>query len=149
MAQDTQVGVNAASETEAFVPGGWVIGADAVVGFYGLGEIALGAPGDGDAARFYHRAQELYAVPAGLQIDFPRVQVKVQFVTQIGADNGYEGGQVRAVLVDEHHVVHVTAVMADVQGMLDEVVEGVQVEVGEYLAGQVADGKPPNGPLSG
>lgn len=45
------------------------------------------------------------------------------------------------VVVKEREVVDVAEITLRAQHFLDEVVEGVEVDVGEELAGQVADGK--------
>jgi hypothetical protein len=59
-------------------------------------------------------------------------------VKVVGQDRD-QPGQVVAVVVDQDQVIDVASVEANPQITLDEMIEGVQVKVGEDLAGQVPD----------
>ena len=43
-------------------------------------------------------------------------------------------------MVQHHHIVHVAQAGPDVQDLLEVMVQVVEVEIGEELAGQIADG---------
>jgi len=45
------------------------------------------------------------------------------------------------VIAEEGEVVHVAEKLGDFESFFDEVVKAVEVDVGEELAGEVADGK--------
>ena len=49
--------------------------------------------------------------------------------------------QLGGVVVQQHEVVNVAQVVAHLEGVLDVLVEFVQIDVGEELAGEVADGQ--------
>ena len=62
---------------------------------------------------------------------------------QIGANPLAPLFKSRGVVMEQRKVVDVAQVSARPQYLLAEVIEPVEIDVGEKLTGQVADGKPP------
>lgn len=108
--------------------------------------------GMGDDAAAHQRmggshdvAQEVDAVLEAAQADV-RFERQPQLTLQEGFDLGLPGLELGAVLVDQHEVVDVAQVALRLQGVLHELVESVQVDVGQELAAEVPDRKPAVGP---
>ena len=68
------------------------------------------------------------------------VQSKIQFPAQECGDLVPDVRKFLLIAPDDDNVVHVPDVPVDVQGMLHILVQNVEVDVGEHLAGQVPDG---------
>jgi len=84
-------------------------------------------------------AEEVYALIAALQHDL----VGMQFEPQPGAQevvNGEFPAQQRGGIVgQQNEIVHIAQVGAHLEGVFDELVEFVEIDVGEELAGEAAD----------
>ena len=141
MAQNPQVAVDAGLEPGAIGWRGFAGIGQAVVAFHRGGEVAFGAVGDDYTPRFDDGAEILYAPVCRLQMDLAGVEGEAQFPSEIVADLGDQGGKELPVLVDDHQVIHVTAVRAYPEGVFDEVVQRVEVKVGEYLTGEISNGE--------
>ena len=77
-----------------------------------------------------------------MQVNLSGVEREFQTVLQIFTDLPYCLRQHFPVFVDKVHVVHVTAVTANMEFALYVVVQRVQVDVPEQLAREVSDGQP-------
>jgi hypothetical protein len=72
---------------------------------------------------------------------FPRIQLEAQRIAQVALDQPAQKQQLVPLRRQQHEVVAVTDVVATVQLVLDELIQAVQIHVGEELAVQVADGQ--------
>lgn len=85
-------------------------------------------------------AQKVYALVAALQDGFAGVQLKPEPLLQEAAYfclPALEGGR---VISEEDEVVYIAQVAARLKGVLDKLVEFVEVDVGKKLASKAADG---------
>ena len=67
------------------------------------------------------------------------VQGKIQFPAQEHGDLVPDVCKFLLVVPDDDNVVHVPDVPVDVQRMLHILVQNIEVDIGEHLAGQVSD----------
>jgi hypothetical protein len=88
-------------------------------------------------------AQQVEAIRRGADVRLARVQPQPVRRPPL-ADGRAHRGETPLVVVESDHVIHVTQVGTDLEHLLGVVVEVVEVQVGEELAGQVADGNPPS-----
>ncbi len=89
-------------------------------------------------------AEEVDAVGKRAKADIG-FQLQLQGVPQKGRDLILPLLQLVAAAVDEHEVVDVAHIARRAQGVLDELVEGIEVDVGEELRRKVADRKAATG----
>lgn len=111
-------------------------------------------PGNAPAQRSYrslanqpvmwinHAAEKVDALPATLQDDFVRVQLQVKAFGQEMFDLRLPFGQGFRFIGQEYEIVDIAQVALDLEDVFDELVEFVEVNIGEELAGQAADGQP-------
>ncbi len=71
-----------------------------------------------------------------------RSTAAAQLPGKIVADPGDQGGKEIPVVMDDHEVIHVAPVGAYRQGVFNEVVQWIEVEVGEDLPCKISNGKP-------
>ena len=69
----------------------------------------------------------------------PDFQLQLQTIGQEGFDGLPPGPQLVGVLVQQHEVIDIAQIMVRLEGVLDELIELVKVNVGKELAGQIAD----------
>ena len=106
-----------------------------------LVQIADYAAAHQSVSRFHDVAEEVGTVAKRRQ-DRMRLECEPQALLQEGGNRGMPPHQLRPVFVQQHEVVHITHVVAALQLVFDELVQLVEIEVGEELAGEVADGEP-------
>nr|WP_119289584.1 hypothetical protein [Azohydromonas sediminis] len=107
-----------------------------------LAQVAHHAPAHQQVERPHDVAEEVHAVGHRPQALAPVVQFEQQLLGQEGADAAAPREQFVARARQRHEVVAVAQVPAALERVLDELVERVQVHVGEELAVQVADRQP-------
>ena len=99
----------------------------------------VGAPAHGAAPWLDDLADEVDAAADGLQDRLRVVELDAELARQEGLERRAPGVQLRRVFMQQDEVVDVAHVVARAQPVLDELVEDVEVDVGEELARQVAD----------
>jgi len=108
-------------------------------------KVALRPPARIHPAWFDHCPQPGNALADMAEAGLARVQFQLECVGKMVPQDLDQTGQEVPVMVDEDHVVDVTAVEPDPEIMFDEVVNSVEVEVGEHLTGQIPDRQPAAG----
>ena len=108
-------------------------------------EIALEALADGGVGGPDDGTEEGRALCGVLQDDLAGMELQGELVGKEAADGAEGVAQGGGIGVDEVEIVDVAAVAAEAEGFSDERVERVEVEVGEDLAGEVADGEAATG----
>ena len=84
-------------------------------------------------------SQQIETASDGHDVRLVRMQAEA-FLAQAFARLPAQFRQSRLVVVEDHHVIHVAEIRLDPEVFLHEVVEGIEIEIGEELAGEVADG---------
>ena len=100
---------------------------------------------DEAVVRVNHAAEKVDALCAALQYDFVRVQLQVKAFGEEMLDSRLPCGERFGLIGQQDEVVDVAQVALDLEGVFDELVEFVEVNVGKELAGQTADGQPDTG----
>ena len=87
-------------------------------------------------------SQEGGGLAGGRNVRLVRVEAKAPTL-QIPLDPSVPLRELARIVVEEREILHVANVSLRPQHLFAEVVEAVEVEVGEELAGEVADGATP------
>src|SRR5690349_2481924 len=95
-------------------------------------------PADHREARIDHVPQEVDAGAEAGELPI-RLESEAQPICEEALDRLLPGEQLLTVLVHEHEVIDVAQVPRDLEVVLHELVELVEVDVSEELAGEVAD----------
>ncbi len=86
-------------------------------------------------------AEKGHSPLVALQPDFPWMQIKEALTREPFMDARHEGSEEVLALMDNHEIIDVAPVIAKTKLVLAEMVESVEVEVGENLRREVADRK--------
>ena len=86
-------------------------------------------------------AEKGHSPLVALQPDFPWMQIKEALTREPFMDARHEGSEEVLALMDNHEIIDVAPVIAKAKLVLAEMVESVEVEVGENLRREVADRK--------
>lgn len=100
---------------------------------------------DETVVRINHAAKKVDALCATLQYDFVRVQLQPQAFGQKVFNVFFPRCECPGFIGEQHKVIDIAQVALDLEGVFDELVEFVEVNVGKELAGQTADGQPDTG----
>lgn len=112
------------------------------VPFFDCGiEIPFRAVADVGAVGFDVDSEERKTVPNRTEYDLVGMEGESEFFTEKILDWRNEGLKELLALMDEDEIVHISPVVAYFEGFLDELVERMEVEIGENLAREVADGE--------
>jgi hypothetical protein len=101
-------------------------------------KVRLGPVGDVDAIGLDNGTEEGDALRHVPKLRLVSMQSQVEFVAEELVKESREPGEIVAVTVNKDAIVNVTAIVADAEIMLYEMIERRQVEIREYLAGEVA-----------
>ena len=142
MAEQSKGRVNALSERLPLRVRGFVIIRNPIMPRNGGAEVALRAPRGVCAPGLDDRTEKSNAVAHVLEIALVGVESEMQLPAQERLNLWDEGGEARAVPCDNDEVIHIAPVVAHAHGVLDKVIEGVQIEVRKHLTGEVAIGNP-------
>jgi hypothetical protein len=85
-------------------------------------------------------AEEGDALVDGLEVAFVRVEGEVELMLEVMLDDWDGGEEALLVGVDDEEIIDVAAIMLEAEVVGDEAVELVKEDIGEELAGEVADG---------
>lgn len=87
-----------------------------------------------------HVPEEVDALPVLADCDFSRMEVEMQVILEKSADGWQEGFQSFTALRHYYEVIGVSDIVPDLKCVLDELIEFVEVDVGEKLRCEVPDG---------
>lgn len=114
---------------------------DRIVKLHTGGEVRTNADAGVHTPREYTDTQNGHPLGAMLEPDLSWMKIEVPLAGQPLADEGDNGREELATLVRDDKVIDVTPVVTQAKLMLAEMIEAVQIEVGENLGGQVAYGQ--------
>jgi hypothetical protein len=88
--------------------------------------------------RIDHHTQKPHTLVDRLEIDLVRMEGKVQTLIQKISDLTETRDEVVFGRVDQDEVVHISAIIADLEIMFDEEIELMEIDICEELAGEIA-----------
>lgn len=96
---------------------------------------------DEPMVRMDDAAEKIDPLRAALQHHLAGVQFEPQAFMQKTLDPGFPAEQRLRIVGQQHEIVHIAHITAHLEAVLDELVELVEIDIGEELAGQAAYGQ--------